>query len=152
MTALMVIIFILQLVLLAWAVGITVLYYHLVRAIRKICIADKEAFTALFANGSDVLHTVSAVLKTIEAVENEARAYKATVDEELKKSKKTSKFALETIQEARRIYRQATELVGMSQLHIDGDAFMRQLKEKIKEEYSVDKEAEKEAQACSRQQ
>ena len=115
MTALIVIIFILQLVLLAWAVGITILYYQLVRAIRKICIADKEAFTALFANGSDVLHTASAVLKTIEAVENEARAYKAAVDEELKRSKKASKFALETIQEARRIHRQATELARLPQ-------------------------------------
>lgn len=146
MTALTVIIFILQLVLLVWAIGITVLYYHLVRAFQKICIADKEAFTALFANGSDILHTVSAVLKTIEAVENEADAYKATVDEELKRNKKASTFALETIQEARRIYRQASEIAGMSQLHIDGDAFMRQLKEKIKEDNNDDKEAEKEAQ------
>ena len=134
MTALIVIIFILQLVLLAWAVGITVLYYNLVRAIRKICIADSEAFTALFANGSDILHTVSAVLKTIEAVENEATAYKEAIDGELEKSRKTSDFALKTIQEARRIYRQATEVAGTTQLHIDGDAFMQQLKEKIKED------------------
>ena len=147
MTALIVIIFILQLVLLAWAVGITVLYYNLVRAIRKICIADSEAFTALFANGSDILHTVSAVLKTIEAVENEADAYKAAVDEELKKSKKASKFAMETIQEARRIYRHASEIAGTTQLHIDGDAFMQQLKEKIKEDSNADKEAEKDARA-----
>lgn len=147
MTALIVIIFILQLVLLAWAVGITVLYYHLVRAFQKVCIADKEAFTALFANGSDILHTVSAVLKTIEAVENEAAAYKAAVDEELKRSKKASKFALETIQESRRIYRHALEIVGTSQLRIDDDAFMRQLKEVVKEDNSDYKEAEKEAQA-----
>lgn len=139
MTALIVIIFILQLVLLAWAVSITVLYYHLVRAIRKICIADNEAFTALFANGSDILHTVSAVLKTIEAVENEADAYKAAIDEELKQNNKASKFAMETIQEARRIYRQASEIAGMPQLHIDGDAFMQQLKEKIKEDSNDDK-------------
>ena len=145
MTALIVIIFILQLVLLAWAVGITVLYYHMVRAFQKICIADKEAFKALFANGSDVLHTVSAVLKTVDAVENEADAYKAAVDKELEKSKKASKFALETIQEARRIYRQASEIAGMKQLHIDGDAFMQQLNEKIKEDSNM--EAEKEAQA-----
>ena len=145
MTALIVIIFILQLVLLAWAVGITVLYYHLVRAIRKICIANNEAFTALFANGSDVLHTVSAVLKTIEAVENEADAYKAAVDKELKKSQKASKFAMETIQEARRIYRQASEIAGMQQLRIDDDAFMQELNRKIKEDSSM--EAEKEVQA-----
>lgn len=145
MTALVVIIFILQLVLLAWAVGITVLYYHMVRAFQKICIADKEAFTALFANGSDVLHTVSAVLKTIEAVENEADAYKVTVDKELKKSQKVSKFALETVQEARRIYRHASEIARMQQLRIDDNAFMQELSRKIKEDSNT--EAEKEAQA-----
>ena len=134
MTALIVIIFILQLVILAWAVGITVLYYHLVRAIRKICIADNEAFTALFENGSDILHTVSAVLKTVEAVENEADAYKAAIDEELKQNNKASEFAMKTIQEARRIYRQASEIAGMPQLHIDGDAFIQQVKKKIEEE------------------
>lgn len=134
MTALIVIIFILQLVILAWAVGITVLYYHLVRAIRKICIADNEAFTALFANGSDILHTVSAVLKTVEAVENEADAYKAAIDEELKQNNKASEFAMKTIQEARRIYRQASEIAGMPQLHINGDAFIQQVKKKIEEE------------------
>ena len=145
MTALVVIIFILLLVLLAWAVCITALYYHLVRAFQKICIADNEAFTALFANGSDILHTVSAVLKTIEAVENEANAYKAAIDEELKQNNKASEFATKTIQEARRIYRQASEIAGMPQLQIDGDAFMQQLKEKIKEDSNM--EAEKEAQA-----
>ena len=140
MTALTIIIFILQLVFVAWAVGITVLYYHLVRAIRKICIADNEAFTALFANGSDILHTVSAVLKTVEAVENEATAYKEAIDEELEKSRTTSDFALKTIQEARRIYRQATEVAGTPQLHIDGDAFIQQIREKIQEEESSDEQ------------
>lgn len=134
MTALTVIIFILQLVLVAWAAGITALYFQLVRTIRKLSVADQEAFTALFENGRDILHTVSAALKTVEAVENEATAYKEAIDEELEKSRATSDFALKTIQEARRIYRQASEIAGMPQLHIDGDAFMQQLKEKIKED------------------
>ena len=134
MTALTVIIFILQLVLVAWAAGITALYFQLVRALRKLNATDQEAFAAIFENESDIVHTVSAALKTVEAVENEATAYKEAIDEELEKSRATSDFALKTIQEARRIYRQATEVAGTTQLHIDGDAFMQQLKEKIKED------------------
>jgi predicted Holliday junction resolvase-like endonuclease len=104
MTALTVIIFILELVLVAWAAGITALYFQLVKTLRKLSAADQEAFTAIFENESDILHTVSAALKTVEAVENEATAYKEAIDEELEKSRKTSDFALKTIQEARRIY------------------------------------------------
>lgn len=104
MTALTVIIFILELVLVAWAAGITALYFQLVKTLRKLSAADQEAFAAIFENESDVLHAVRAALKTVEAVENEATAYKEAIDEELEKSRKTSDFALKTIQEARRIY------------------------------------------------
>ena len=134
MTALTVIIFILQLVLIAWAAGITALYFQLVRALRKLNATDQEAFAAIFENESDIVHTVSAALKTVEAVEKEATAYKEAIDEELEKSRTTSDFALKTIQEARRIYRQATEVAGTPQLHIDGDAFVQQIREKIQEE------------------
>ena len=134
MTALTIIIFILQLVLVAWAAGITALYFQLVRALRKLNATDQEAFVAIFENESDIVHTVSAALKTVEAVEKEATAYKEAIDEELEKSRTTSDFALKTIQEARRIYRQATEVAGTPQLHIDGDAFVKQIREKIQEE------------------
>lgn len=133
MTALTVIIFILQLVLVAWAAGITALYFQLVRTIRKLSAADQEAFAALFENESDILHTVSAALKTVEAVENEATAYKEAIDEELEKSRKTSDFALKTIQEARRIYRQATEVAGSAQ-PADSETFVQQIREKIQED------------------
>ena len=134
MTALTIIIFILQLVLVAWAAGLTALYFQLVRALRKLNATDQEAFVAIFENESDIVHTVSAALKTVEAVEKEATAYKEAIDEELEKSRTTSDFALKTIQEARRIYRQATEVAGTPQLHIDGDAFVKQIREKIQEE------------------
>ena len=138
MTALTIIIFILQLVLVAWAAGITALYFQLVRTLRKLNATDQEAFAAIFENESDIVHTVSAALKTVEAVEKEATAYKEAIDEELEKSRTTSDFALKTIQEARRIYRQATEVAGTPQLHIDGDAFVQQIREKIQEEDEAD--------------
>ena len=133
MTALTVIIFILQLVLVAWAAGITALYFQLVRTIRKLSAADQEAFAAIFENEIDVLHAVRAALKTVESVENEATAYKEAIDEELEKSRKTSDFALKTIQEARRIYRQATEVAGSAQ-PADSETFVQQIREKIQED------------------
>lgn len=133
MTALVVIIFILELVLVAWAAGITALYFQLVKTLRKLSAADQEAFTVLFENGSDILHAVRAALKTVEAVENEATAYKEAIDGELKKSRATSDFALKTIQEARRIYRQATEVAGSAQT-ADSETFVQQIREKIQED------------------
>ena len=133
MTALVVIIFILQLVLIAWAAGITALYFQLVKTLRKLNATDQEAFTVLFENGSDILHAVRAALKTVEAVEDEATAYKETIDGELKKSRATSDFALKTIQEARRIYRQATEIAGSAQ-PADSETFVQQIREKIQED------------------
>jgi len=104
MTALTVIIFILQLVLTAWAVGITIVVVDLFKAFRSTSVADGEAFASLFDAQKTTFHALHAVLKTVGAVEEEARGYKALIDAELEKQKDNNRFALETIQEARRIY------------------------------------------------
>lgn len=134
MTAMIIIIFILQLILTAWAAGITALYFQLIRTIRKMSATDQEAFTALFENDSTILHAISAALRTIEAVEEESTAYKAAIDEELAENHKTADFAMKTIQEARRIYRKASEIADQPVLHVDGDAFIQQIKNKIEED------------------
>ena len=104
MTALTIIIFILQLVLTAWAVGITFVVVDLFKAFRSFAAVDGEAFASLFDAQNTTLHALHAVLKTVGAVDEEARGYKAMVDAELEKQKDNNRFALETIQEARRIY------------------------------------------------
>ena len=104
MTALTVIIFILQLVLTAWAIGITIVVVDLFKAFRSISAVDGEAFASLFDAQSTTFHALHAVLKTVGAVDEEAKGYKAMVDAELEKQKDNNRFALETIQEARRIY------------------------------------------------
>ena len=104
MTALTIIIFILQLVLTAWAVGITIVVVDLFKAFRSTSVADGEAFASLFDSQKTTFHALHAVLKTVGAVEEEARGYKAMVDAELDAHKNDTRFALETIQEARRIY------------------------------------------------
>ena len=107
MTALIIIIFILQLVLVVWAVGITLAILDIFKAFRKTTAADSTAFTALFEAQDTYAHALNAVLKTVGAVEEEATYYKSLVDEELEKQEAASRFALETIQEARRIYNAA---------------------------------------------
>ena len=138
MNALIVIIFILQLALTAWAVAISILYAKLAKTLRDVTRINQDAILQLFENDRDELHTIRAVLNTVEAVEKEVADYKNTIDEELRKNQENSEFALQTIQQARRIYRQASEFAGMTQLHIDGDAFIQQLKEKIEEDSNDD--------------
>lgn len=138
MTALIIIMFILQLVLTAWAVAISILYAKLAKTVRNVTRINQDAILQLFENDRDELHTIRAVLNTVEAVEKEVADYKNTIDEELRKNQENSEFALQTIQQARRIYRQASEFAGMTQLHIDGDAFIQQIKEKIEEDSNDD--------------
>lgn len=104
MTALTVIIFILQLVLTAWAIGITIVVVDLFKAFRSTAVADGEAFASLFDSQKNTFHALHAVLKTVGAVDEEAKGYKAMVDAELEAHKNDTRFALETIKEARRIY------------------------------------------------
>lgn len=104
MTALTIIIFILQLVLAAWAVCITIVVVDLFKAFRSTAVADGEAFASLFDSQKTTFHALHAVLKTVGAVDEEAKGYKAMVDAELEKQKDNNRFALETIKEARRIY------------------------------------------------
>lgn len=138
MTALIIIMFILQLALTAWAVAISILYAKLAKTVRDVTRINQNAILQLFENDRDELHTIRAVLNTVEAVEKEVADYKNTIDEELRKNQENSEFALQTIQQARRIYRQASEFAGMTQLHIDGDAFIQQIKEKIEEDSNDD--------------
>lgn len=109
MTALIIIVFILQLALFIWAVGITITVMDLFKAYRATTRADGEAFTSLFDAQKTTLHALSAVLKTVAAVEDEARGFKALVDAELYQQKLNNRFALDTIQEARRIYNKVNQ-------------------------------------------
>lgn len=117
MTALTVIIFILQLVLTAWAIGITIVVVDLFKAFRSASAVDGEAFATLFDAQKTTYHALSAVLKTVGAVEEESRGYKAMVDAELDKHKENTRFALDTIQEARRIYNSINQPVQEEEIN-----------------------------------
>lgn len=109
MTALIIIVFILQLALFIWAVGITITMMDLYKILEQTLATSNEAFTALFDSEKTSLHAMNAVLKTVTAVEDEARGFKAQVDQELENQKLNNRFALDTIQEARRIYNKVNQ-------------------------------------------
>lgn len=134
MTALMIIMLVLLLVLIAWAVGITMLYAELVRGLRQITSSDMSAMGELFDQQGRILSLLRETLDAADAVGEIANEFKTSVEELKDASAKNKKFALETIQQARRIYQQASEIAGQPQLKIDGDAFINQLKEKIQNE------------------
>lgn len=134
MTALTIIILVLLLVLIAWAVGITMLYAELVRGLRQITSSDMSAMGELFDQQGRILSLLREALDAADAVGEISNEFKTSVEELKDASAKNKKFALETIQQARRIYQQASEIAGQPQLKIDGDAFINQLKEKIQNE------------------
>lgn len=104
MTALLIIMFVLLIALVIWAVGITMLYGQLFRTIKKITATDSESMHALFECNTWMTQLIRESLDTTEAMHRLVTEYRATIDEELERNAENKKFALNTIQEARRLY------------------------------------------------
>lgn len=99
-----VIIIILLIILVIWAFGITFLYAELLRGVKQIITANTDAVLPLFDMNSLLIQIVREAVDATESVKNLVMDYRKAIDEELEKNAKEKKFALETIQEARRIY------------------------------------------------
>lgn len=104
MTALLIIMFVLLIALVIWAVGITMLYGQLFRTIKKITTTDSESMHALFECNTWMTQLIRESLDTTEAMHRLVTEYRASIDEELERNAENKKFALNTIQEARRLY------------------------------------------------
>lgn len=104
MTALLIIMFVLLIALVIWAVGITMLYGQLFRTIKKITATDSESMHALFECNTWMTQLIRESLDTTEAMHRLVTEYRATIEEELERNAENKKFALNTIQEARRLY------------------------------------------------
>lgn len=104
MTALLIIMFVLLIALVIWAVGITMLYGQLFRTIKKITATDSESMHALFECNTWMTQLIRESLDTTEAMHRLVTEYRASIDEELERNAENKKFALNTIQEARRLY------------------------------------------------
>ena len=110
MTALLVLIIVLLIAMIVWAFGITILYAQLVRNIKKITTTDQDAMRALFDSHTGLLQLIRETLDAMDAVNILVREYRKTIDNELERNAKNTRFALNTIQQARRIYNQVQQM------------------------------------------
>ena len=110
MTALLVLIIVLLIAMIVWAFGITILYAQLVRNLKKIARTDQDAMRALFNSHTGLLQLIRETLDAMDAVNILVREYRKTIDNELERNAKNTRFALDTIQQARRIYNQVQQM------------------------------------------
>lgn len=104
MNALIVIMFVLLIALVVWAFGITLLYAQLVRTVKKLVATDSGCINALLDNNTWLTQLVKETVDATDALHNLVQNYTDRINEELEKNAENKKFALDTIQQARRIY------------------------------------------------
>ena len=104
MNGLIILIFVLQVILIVWAIGITLLYAQLVRTVKKLVATDSGCINALLDNNTWLTQLVKETVDATDALHNLVQNYTDRMNEELEKNAENKKFALDTIQEARRIY------------------------------------------------
>ena len=112
MTALMVIIIVLLIILVLWAAGVTVLYAQLVRTVKQITASDGQAMDTIFSSHKGLLELIQDTLDSLEAVEQLAVEYKQHVNDMVDRNAENTRFALDTIQQARRIYAQVNSMLA----------------------------------------
>lgn len=110
MTVLLVLIIVLLIAMIVWAFGITILYAQLVRNLKKITRTDQDAMRALFNSHTGLLQLIRETLDAMDAINILVREYRKTIDIELEKNSQNTRFALDTIQQARRIYNQVQQM------------------------------------------
>ena len=115
MTGLLILIIVLLIAFIVWLIGITVLYAQLVRNFKKLATTDENAMRALFNSHTGLLQLVRETLDAMDAVNILVQEYRKTIDAELEKNSRNTRFALDTIQQARRIYNQVSALTAESQ-------------------------------------
>lgn len=104
MNGLIILIFVLQVILIVWAIGITILYAQLVRTVKKLVATDSSCINALLDNNTWLTQLVKETVDATDALHNLVQNYTDRMNEELEKNAENKKFALDTIQEARRLY------------------------------------------------
>lgn len=104
MNALIVIMFVLLIALVVWAFGITILYAQLVRTIKKLVASDAESIHALLDCNTWMTQLIKETVDATDALHNLVLQYTEKMQEELDKNEANKKFAMDTIQQARRLY------------------------------------------------
>ena len=104
MNGLIILIFVLQVILIMWAIGITILYAQLVRTVKRVVKTDSRSITALLDCNTWMTQLIKETVDATDALHNLVLDYTEKMNGELEKNEANKKFALDTIQEARRLY------------------------------------------------
>ena len=104
MNGLIILIFVLQVILIVWAIGITILYAQLVRTVKRVVKTDSRSITALLDCNTWMTQLIKETVDATDALHNLVLDYTEKMNGELEKNEANKKFALDTIQEARRLY------------------------------------------------
>ena len=104
MTGLLVIIIVLLIVLIVWALGITVLYAQMARTIKRITASDADAIHAVLDCNTWMTQLLRETLDSTEAMHKLVIEYTDRINVELEKNAENKRFAMDTIQQARRLY------------------------------------------------
>ncbi len=104
MTGLLILIIVLLIALVVWALGITVLYAQMARTIKRITASDADAIHAVLDCNTWMTQLLRETLDSTEAMHRLVNEYTARIDSELETNENNKKFALDTIQQARRLY------------------------------------------------
>lgn len=98
--------------IIVWLIGITILYAQIVRNFKKLATTDENAMRALFNSHTGMLQLVRETLDAMDAVNVLVQEYRQAIDAELEKNSRNTRFALDTIQQARRIYNQVQQITA----------------------------------------
>lgn len=121
MNALIVIMFVLLIALVVWAFGITLLYAQLVRTVKKLVATDSGCINALLDNNTWLTQLVKETVDATDALHNLVQNYTDRMNEELEKNAENKKFALDTIQQARRLYNSINQSIAPEVIEEEGE-------------------------------
>lgn len=121
MNALIVIMFVLLIALTVWAFGITLLYAQMARTIKKLVATDGDSIHALLDCNTWMTSLCKEILDTTDALHNLVRDYTDRIGEELEKNQENKKFAMDTIQEARRLYNSINQSIAPEVIEEEGE-------------------------------
>ena len=112
MTGLLVLITILLFLIIVWMIAITLLYLSIFRSVKKLAEVDGEAVKGLFERQEGLLKICQEVLNNFQLVEEFVEKYKEDVEKEINNETGRKEFALQTIQQARRLQNALEEKLG----------------------------------------
>ena len=106
MTGLLVLVVVLLIIIIVWMIAITLLYMSLAKSMQRFAEVDAIAISKLFERQEGIVGICQRILDNFQLLDEVVDKYKADIDTLIGESSKDKKFAIETIQQARRLQNQ----------------------------------------------